>query len=124
MQTRPTSGREWTALMTFTVFRSHNRDNCDSTNRLIALLQKFSKNRALFAAFFSLQMSEYFSETNTSMADLRMSVLQDDHSQLTAMLARGIERGEIDRSKLTPRIASPPADLLRREALDMQAETA
>ncbi|MGA3009899.1 MAG: TetR/AcrR family transcriptional regulator [Terracidiphilus sp.] len=84
---------------------------------LIALLQQFSKSRALFGASFSLQMSEYFSETNTSMADLRTRVLQGHHSQLDAVLARGIDRGEIDRSKLTPRIASLPVDLLRHELL-------
>jgi len=84
---------------------------------LIALLQQFSKNRALFAVFFSLQMSEYFSETNTSMADLRKSVLQGSHSQLDVVLARGMDRGEIDRSKLTPRIASLLPDLLRHEIL-------
>jgi AcrR family transcriptional regulator len=84
---------------------------------LIALLQQFTEKRALFAASFSLQMNEYFSETNTSMADLRASVLQGDHSQLAVVLARGVDRGEIDRSKLTPRIASLPADLVRHEVL-------
>ncbi len=84
---------------------------------LIALLQQFSKNRALFAVFFSLQMSEYFSETNTSPADLRRSVLQGGHSQIDLVLARGADRGEIDRSKLTPRIASLSADLVRHEFL-------
>jgi AcrR family transcriptional regulator len=84
---------------------------------LIALLQQFSKHRALFAAFFSFQMSEYFSETNTSMADLRTSVLRGNQSQLAVVLARGVDRGEIDRSKLTPRIASLLPDLLRHEVL-------
>jgi AcrR family transcriptional regulator len=84
---------------------------------LIALLQQFSKNRALFAVFFSLQMSEYFSETNTSPADLRKSVLQGGHSQIDVVLARGVDRGEIDRSKLTPRIASLLPDLVRHEFL-------
>ena len=51
------------------------------------------------------------------MADLRTSVLQGNHSQLAVVLARGVDRGEIDRSKLTPRIASLPADLLRHEVL-------
>jgi len=84
---------------------------------LIALLQQLSKNRALFAASISLQMNEYFSETNTSLADLRASVLQGDRSQLAIVLARGVDRGEIDRSKLTPRIASLLPDLLRHELL-------
>jgi AcrR family transcriptional regulator len=84
---------------------------------LIALLQRFSKDRALIAVFFSLQMSEYFSETNTSMADLRNNLLQGDHSLFDVVLARGADRGEIDRSKLTPRIASLLVDLLRHEVL-------
>jgi AcrR family transcriptional regulator len=84
---------------------------------LIALLQQLSKNRALFAASISLQMNEYFLETNTSLADLRTSVLQGDRSQLAVVLARGVDRGEIDQSKLTPRIASLLPDLLRHELL-------
>jgi AcrR family transcriptional regulator len=84
---------------------------------LIALLQQLSKNRALFAASISLHMNEYFSETNTSLADLRASVLQCDRSQLAVVLARGVNRGEIDRSKLTPRISSLLPDLLRHELL-------
>ena len=84
---------------------------------LIALLQQFLKSRALFAVFLSLQMGEYFSETNTSLADLRASLLQGNHSQLDTVLARGVDRGEIDRSKLTPRIVSLPVDLLRHEVL-------
>jgi AcrR family transcriptional regulator len=84
---------------------------------LIGLLQQFSKNGALFAVFFSLQMSEYFLETNTSMADLRMSLLRGFHNPFDIVLARGVDRGEIDRSKLTPRLASLLPDLLRHEVL-------
>jgi AcrR family transcriptional regulator len=84
---------------------------------LIALLQQFSKNSPLFVVFFSLLMSEYFSETRTSPAELRKSLLQGHHNQLDVVLARGVERGEIDQSKLTPRIASLVPDLLRHELL-------
>ena len=51
------------------------------------------------------------------MADLRMSVLQGFHDPFHSVLARGVERGEIDRSKLTPRIASLLPDLLRHELM-------
>ena len=83
---------------------------------LIALLQQFSKNRATFVVL-SFQMSEYFSETNTSLADLRKSLLQGSHSQIDVVLARGIDRGEIDSDRLTPRIRSLLPDLLRHEFL-------
>jgi AcrR family transcriptional regulator len=100
--------------------RRHPVDVPDTGNvrgDLMGLLQQISKSRAMLAVFFSLQMSEYFSETNTSMADLRMSVLQGFHNPFDMVLARGVDRGEIDRSKLTPRIASLLPDLLRHEAL-------
>jgi AcrR family transcriptional regulator len=102
------------------ILHKHPVDAPDTGNvrdDLIALLQQFSKNRAVFAVFFSLQMSEYFSETNTSPADLRMSVLQGGHSQIDVVLARGVDRGEVDQNKLTPRIASLLPDLVRHEFL-------
>jgi AcrR family transcriptional regulator len=83
---------------------------------LIALLQQFSKNRVVFVVL-SFQMSEYFSETNTSLADLRRSLLQGSHSLVDVVLARAVDRGEIDHSKLTPRIASLLPDLVRHEFL-------
>ncbi len=83
---------------------------------LIALLRLFSKNRAEFVVL-SFQMSEYFLETNTSLADLRRNLLQGGHSQIDVVLARGVDRGEIDRSRLTPRIRSLLPDLLRHEFL-------
>lgn len=83
---------------------------------LIALLRQFSKNRAVFVVL-SFQMSEYFSETNTSLADLRRTLLQGGHSQIDVVLARGVNRGEIDRSRLTSRIRSLLPDLLRHEFL-------
>jgi AcrR family transcriptional regulator len=92
-------------------------DTGDVREDLIALLQQFSKNRALFVAFFSLQMSGYFSETNTSPADLRMSVLKGGHSLIDVVLEGGADRGEIDRGKLTPRIRSLLPDLVRHEFL-------
>jgi AcrR family transcriptional regulator len=91
-------------------------DTGNVRNDLIALLQQFSKNRAAFVVL-SFQMSEYFLETNTSLADLRKSVLQGGHNQLDIVLARGVDHGEIDPGKLTPRIRSLLPDLLRHEFL-------
>lgn len=84
---------------------------------LIALLRQYSDKRAVIAILFTVQMSEYFSETRSSPGDLRTSVIQGDRSQLDVVLTRGVERGEIDARKLTPRIASLLADLLRHEAM-------
>lgn len=83
---------------------------------LIALLRQFSKNRAAFV-ILSFQMSEYFSETNTNLADLRKNLLQGSHSQLDVVLARAVDRGELDATKLTPRIRSLLPDLVRHDFL-------
>jgi AcrR family transcriptional regulator len=123
---RPVLYRRWpnradlaVAAIRYTLYKHpvNAPDTGSVRSDLIALLQQFLKNRGLFAVFFSLQMSEYFSETNTSPADLRMSVLQGGHGQIEMVLARGIDRSEIDRSKLTPRIASLLPDLVRHEFL-------
>ena len=123
---RPVLYRRWSnrAELTIAAIRHimqkhplHIPDTGNVRDDLIALLQQFSKSRALFAVFFSLQMSEFFSETNTSMAELRTRVLEGHHSQLDVVLARGIDRDEIDRSKLTPRITSLPVDLLRHDII-------
>lgn len=83
---------------------------------LIALLQQFSKSRAAFVVL-SFQMSEYFLETNTNLADLRRSILQGSHSQIDVVLARAVDRGEINQSKLTSRVRSLLPDLVRHEFL-------
>jgi AcrR family transcriptional regulator len=123
---RPVLYRRWPNRADLTIaairhmMRKHPVNVPDTGNvrgDLIGLLQQISKNSALFAAFSSLHMSGYFSETNTSIADLRKSVLQGSHNPFDTVLARGVDRGEIDRSKLTPRIASLLPDLLRHELL-------
>lgn len=123
---RPVLYRRWPSRADLAIaairqfMHQHPVDTPDTGNvrgDLIALLEQSSKSRAQFAVFFSFQMSEYFSETNTSMTDLRKSLFQGSRSQLDVVLARGVDRGEIDRSKLTPRIASLLADLLRHEIL-------
>lgn len=86
---------------------------------LIALLSDASKSRSELAALFSVQMGEYFAETGRTPADLRADFLQARSQPfgIDRVLQRGIERGEIDPERLTPRIAGLPADLLRHELL-------
>jgi AcrR family transcriptional regulator len=51
----------------------------------------------------------------SSFAELRNSIVAGN--QYRAVLARAIERGEIDASRLTPRIASLPLDLVRHDLM-------
>jgi hypothetical protein len=60
-------------------------------------------------------MSEYFLENDSSLADLRQRVVGG--RRLNEILERGVQRGELDRNKLTQRIANLPADLIRHEII-------
>jgi AcrR family transcriptional regulator len=86
---------------------------------LVSLLSDASKSRAELAALFSVQMGEYFAETGRTPAELRADFLQERSQPfgIDRVLQRGIDRGEIDPERLTPRIAGLPGDLLRHELL-------
>jgi AcrR family transcriptional regulator len=84
---------------------------------LIGLMQQISKRRALFAVVISLQMSEYFAETSSTLGDLRESLLQGTANPFDVVLERWIERGELHRERITPRVASLLPDLVRNEVM-------
>ena len=86
---------------------------------LIELLRSASTNRTDVAVLFSIQMGQYFAETGTTLADLRTELLSGRRQPfgIDEVLRRGVERGEIDSDKVTPRIAQLPLDLMRHELL-------
>ena len=86
---------------------------------LIALLTQASKARSELAALFSVQMGKYYAETGRTPAELRADFLEARQQPfgIDQVLRRGIERGEIDPERMTPRIAGLPGDLLRHELL-------
>lgn len=86
-------------------------------NDLVKLLKAFLDRGVAHAITFTLQMGEFFAETGKSGAELREDVLSGTESRLNSVLLRGVARGEIDAAKLTPRIMSLPADLLRYEVM-------
>jgi AcrR family transcriptional regulator len=86
---------------------------------LIALLTSASTARAELAALFSVQMGAYFAETGRTPAELREEFLaaRQQPFGFDELYRRGIERGEIDPDRLTPRIAALPFDLMRHDLL-------
>jgi AcrR family transcriptional regulator len=82
---------------------------------LAALLGQLSAKGASTFITIMLNMSGYFAETKSNYADLRDEMA--DRGLIEGILRRGIERGEIDPQKLTPRIASLPIDLARNEVM-------
>jgi AcrR family transcriptional regulator len=82
---------------------------------LASLLGQLSARGAATFITIMLNMSGYFAETRSSYADLRDEIA--NRGLIDGILQRGIERGEIDPQKLTPRIASLPFDLARHEVM-------
>ncbi|MEU6409763.1 TetR/AcrR family transcriptional regulator [Microbispora sp. NPDC046933] len=83
----------------------------------IALLEQLNGAFTMFAATMTAQLAAYFEETGTTPAGLRTSLIDQRWSLIESVTQRAAERGEIDSSKLTPRIARLPYDLLRHEVL-------
>lgn len=90
------------------------------------LLRKTSE-RSVKINLILFSMRDYFTEMNSNLADFRRKLRSgfdrgpEAMSAFEQVLARAVERGEIDPRKLTKRIASLPLDLVRHESLMMNA---
>lgn len=84
---------------------------------LIALLTTANETRIGFAAAMSVHLGGYFAETGTSLSDLRDVLIGGRTTRVDTVIQRGIDRGEIDPARLTPRIATLPFDLFRHDAI-------
>lgn len=84
---------------------------------VVSVLRQMSNARAGFAATLSVQLAEYFRETGTSFTDLRGLLRRDGPSGMQQILGHAEERGEVDLSRLSPRVVELPLSLARHELL-------
>jgi AcrR family transcriptional regulator len=84
---------------------------------MATVLRRANEARAGFTALLSAQLAEYFRETGTSLADLRELLIRRPRTGIELILDRAAARGEVDPSKLTPRIVELPMSLVRLELL-------
>jgi AcrR family transcriptional regulator len=84
-------------------------------NELILFLQKLVDRGARTTIKVLLSMNDYFKETNSSIKDLQQKLVCK--GELHEVLRRGIARGELDSTKMTPRTSSLPLDLVRYEVI-------
>jgi AcrR family transcriptional regulator len=82
---------------------------------LIAYLREGSAKRAEFITLFSLQMAEFYAESQSTPAEFRQQVIGGRSSLADEIYARAIARGEADPARLTPRVRELAFDLLRNE---------
>jgi AcrR family transcriptional regulator len=82
---------------------------------MILLLKKLSERGTRTTLKVFLSMNDYFIETNSTLADLREKLI--DENIFADVIARGIARGELDQRRMTPRILALPLALLRHEVI-------
>jgi AcrR family transcriptional regulator len=84
---------------------------------LLALMREANEKRVVLMALFIVYMGGYFQETGTTPYDLRGLVVAESINSLDVILERAVERGEVDRERLTPRVRTLVPDLFRNEAM-------
>jgi hypothetical protein len=84
---------------------------------IVELLRRTNRSRARLGIMMMLQLSGYYAETGTGLADLRSAFLSGRGSAADTVISRAVERGEVDPAKLSPRVLGVPFDLYRQEVL-------
>lgn len=84
---------------------------------MVELLHRANRSRSRIGITLTLQLSGYYAETGTSLAELRSTVISGHGTAVETIISRAVERGEIDAANLTSRVAGVPFDLYRHELL-------
>jgi AcrR family transcriptional regulator len=86
---------------------------------LLALLAQANTSSNPMAALVSSMLGSYFNQSGPTPAELREAFLSQrgSASAVQQVVDRAVGRGEVDPSRLTPRILSLPFDLFRNEML-------
>lgn len=85
---------------------------------LLAYLAEVNTRRNGVAALLSSMLGSFYNnEAGLTPAELRAEFIGGRVTGYDRIIARAVERGEIDPDRMTPRIASLPFDLFRHELL-------
>ncbi|MET1132820.1 MAG: TetR/AcrR family transcriptional regulator [Aeromicrobium sp.] len=84
---------------------------------MLAVMRHTNDKRIGLMALVTAFLGGYFQETGTTPYDLRRLVLDDGPTVLDVMIDQAVERGEVDRDRMTPRVVTVAFDLFRHEAL-------
>jgi len=85
---------------------------------VLTLLRRSSANRGReFTAITAASLGAAYEQDAPSPAELRRALIGDQPTAMERLVARAIERGEIDAAAVTPRVATVAFDLYRNEAI-------
>ena len=84
---------------------------------LVSLLTDFNQRRAGLIVVLGDNAGEFRRETGLTPDQLRDEWLGGRETLIGAIMARGVERGEVDPLRVTPRTLRLPSDLLRHQVL-------
>ncbi|WP_029144237.1 TetR/AcrR family transcriptional regulator [Microbacterium luticocti] len=83
----------------------------------IELLRRASASRGQLAPLMSVLVGAYFSESGRTFAHLREQAFGGRGGGMDVILDRAVQRGEADAARLTPRVRTVAADLMRHDML-------
>ena len=92
-------------------------DRGDVRTELLEFLKRTSERAIGIAAAFTMFSGGYFQETSSRPQDLRALLTEGEAGTFDVILDRAVKRGEIDRKKLVPPVATLLSDLFRYHAI-------
>jgi AcrR family transcriptional regulator len=119
---RPVLARRWSsrAELLIAALRHHAAsaasdlpDTGTLRGDVLAVLRQMSAAVGEITGVLSFLFADYFSATGQPPAAIRERAIAGSGSVMSAIIKRGVERGEIDPGRLSPHIASLPVDLVR-----------
>jgi AcrR family transcriptional regulator len=85
---------------------------------MLALLRQTNAARSSLAPLLSVLMGAYYADSGRTFAEMRQRAFGERSGQsIETLLQRAIARGEVDPARLTPRVRTVAADLLRHDLL-------
>jgi AcrR family transcriptional regulator len=84
---------------------------------LLALLALANTRSNPLVALVSSMLASHFNQTGPTPAELRELFMSERGNALEKIVERGVERGEVDPARLTPRVIDLPFALFRQELM-------
>jgi AcrR family transcriptional regulator len=84
---------------------------------LIASLSAVNETRSSTVAVITALFGTFYQETGTTLAEMRAQLAAGRPRAMEIIIARAVERGEIDPTRLTPLIMTLPMDLFRNQLM-------